>query len=181
MLVFACRAKYVNTIRHPPNQLRTLEIVEANIKCCKAKEAMKQERTYTKEDVSQDLFKELISATKVLKKLHKEHKDLALKKREGKKPIKETKLKFKETLKKLHVEKLEETRDHPIKIKQLKDLSSELKTAVDIFRELDGSELPESWTETSSSIDCPLLSYFLSAVLEHIRCQQPNLPVDYRR
>ena len=70
---------------------------------------------------------------------------MALKERKAKKKIKETKLKFKEALKKINVEKLEETGDHLIEIKQLKDLSSELKTAMDDFMELDDSECEDYW------------------------------------
>jgi hypothetical protein len=50
-------------------------------------------------------MKKLIEATKNLEDLQEEHQLLGLKEREGKTKIKDTKLKFKEALKKLDMKK----------------------------------------------------------------------------
>ena len=178
MLVFLIRAKYLNTIKQTPSQERSLEIKEATTKCRKAKEAMQKGVSEKELSLRREAMGKLIDATKNLKGLQEEYKKLARMEREGKKKIKETKLKFKKALKKkikktkpefknLYVEKLEEIGDHREEMELLKDLSSQLETAVDDFEKLDDSEIPEK------GISFLLVGWWFGRTLRQIyRCQE---------
>ena len=147
MLVFLIRAKYLNTIKQTPSQLRSLEIKEATTKCRKAKEAMQKGVSEKELSLRREAMGKLIDATKNLKGLQEEYKKLARMEREGKKKIKETKLKFKKALKVLDTKKLQELDMKKLdeEIEKLNGLSEKLTLAIKEFEELDDSECDEHW------------------------------------
>ena len=171
MLGFVCRAKYLNTIKLTPDQTRSLEIREADIKFREAKDAMKEATS----DRCEKAMGKLFDTTKKLKELKDIHKRKASEERKGKKEIKDIKSKFKKAVhafKKAvddgltHIKKAVDDGSTPAMEKivcqidwetlkatecekhkqRLDELSNELTKAVKDFEKLDDSEVPETWS-----------------------------------